>query len=291
MSVQIELLAKHRLGEILGRVPLVADIYAKIGWSPRMNFFFGAYQSFKMAADAARKYKPVGWDNAEIAHNVVDRPHIAPGAARPLAADSFQPCHYAATFWLSKIIDGSSRIVDLGGGGGTSYEIFEAYCGLPSGAAWQVVDEPAMVALGRARHAALGSRAIRFEDHIDPAETCDVLLISGCIQYLEDPLGEQTPGAGVIEAFAERPRHVLINKVPLRDGSDIWTLQNLGPTATPYRVFSQDDLLCYFESRGYRLKDSWVVAEIGVEIPFHPKYSISTMSGLLFERTPEPAAA
>jgi putative methyltransferase (TIGR04325 family) len=250
-----------------------------------MNFFFGRYDDFDSAMRAGLKYKDTGWNNPQLAHNVVDRRPVTLGDGRVSPADHFQPCHYAATFWLAKIIADSSRIVDLGGAGGASYEIFQAYCSLPSGAVWQVVDKPEMVDLGRKRHAALDSPALVFEERIDPAEPCDVLLVSGCIQYLEDPLGEADPANGLVEAFHTAPKHVLINKIPTRDGNDIWTLQNLGPTAVPYRVFSRETLFRYFQSRGYRLKDSWVVAEIGVEIPFHPQYSQSTISGLLFEQT------
>ena len=91
----------------------------------------------------------------------------------------------------------------------------------------------------------------------------DILFASGALQYLETPLD------AILACLPRRPPHLVLNKVPLSDGPEVWTIQSVGGAAlVPYHVMNREQFLGRMGRLGYRLLDSWTVAEYGARIPF-----------------------
>src|SRR5205823_10148376 len=108
----------------------------------------------------------------------------------------------------------------------------------------------------------------------------DILLAAGALQYMS----ESVPG--LLEKLLYRPRHLLLNKVPLTQGAGYWTLNNFGPAVTPYRVYNEAAFMTYFQHAGYRIRDRWTNNDMSCDIPFHPERTVPEFTGLCLERGP-----
>lgn len=270
---------QSRVGAWIGKIPGVPQLYARTVWSKRMNPFFGLYDSFEDAERAATGFNKVGWNDEGIARVLVHEEAEEP-------PQLFQTSQFAVLLWLSRLLKSGHAILDFGGAGGVFYEICSRYDLLSVPLHWHVVDMPETVKRGIARHQQLKSSMISFGTDLVDAPASNIMLMLGVIQYLPDPLGEKGPG--VLEAVKTLPSNILINKVSLTDGRDVWTIQNYVTTATPYRFFSRQKFMAYFEAHGYRLRDRWLVPEISVAIPFHPERTLPFLEGFHFERQPVP---
>jgi putative methyltransferase (TIGR04325 family) len=259
----------------LGKIPGVSHLYARTVWSKHMNLFFGLYDSFEDAERAATGFSKVGWNDEGIAKVLVHEDSEE-------APQPFQTSQFAVLLWLTKLLKSGNAILDIGGAGGIFYEICLRYDILPAPLRWHVVDVPEMVKRGIARHQQLKSSMISFGTDLPEAPASDIMLMLGVIQYLPDPLGEKGPG--ILEAVKVLPSHIFVNKVALTDDGEVWTIQNLMTTAMPYRFFSRQKFMAYFEAHGYRLRDRWLVPEISIDIPFHPERTLPFLEGVHFER-------
>lgn len=265
------------VGAWVGKIPGVPQLYAKTVWSKRMNPFFGLYDSFENAERAATAFNKVGWNDEGIAKVLVHENTEEP-------PQLFQTSQFAVLLWLSKLVRSGNAILDVGGAGGVFYEICSRYDLLSVPVRWHVVDVPEMVKRGIARHQRLKSPMISFGTDLLEAPASNIMLMLGVLQYLPDPLGEKGPG--ILEAVKALPSNILINKVSLTDDGEVWTIQNHVTTAMPYRFFSRQKFMAYFEAHGYRLRDRWLVPEISVAIPFHPERTLPFLEGFHFERQP-----
>lgn len=84
--------------------------------------------------------------------------------------------------------------------------------------------------------------------------------------------------------LAEKPQHLLINRLPLYDGEQFVTLQNGGQVFYPQYVFNQSDFINSLIDLGYELVDRWEDHELTCIIPFHPDQSVHFYHGLYFRR-------
>jgi len=271
------------IGAWLGKVPGLPRLYARAIWCGQMNNFLGLYGSFEDAERAATGFNKVGWNDEGIAKILVNE---KPEEAAPQV---FQTSQFAVLLWLTKLLKSGNAILDVGGAGGVFYEICMRYGLLSSPMRWHVVDVPAMVKRGIARHQQLKSPMISFGTELVEAPSSNIMLMLGVMQYLPDPLGEKGPG--ILENVKTLPSHILINKVPLMDDGEVWTIQNHVTSAMPYRLFSRQKFMAYFEAHGYRLRDRWMVPELSVDIPFHPERTVPFLEGVHFERYPVSATA
>lgn len=272
------LLTRSAAGDLLGRIPGMGDLYARAVWRRSMNLFFGVYGTFDEALAAAARYDRTGWDDPGIAALLVpDAPWLPSEPGRdPLPPDLFQPSFYAVFLWLSALLREGSQIVDFGGAGGIGFELYARYRTLPAGARWHVVDLPALVERGCRRHAERQD-VLTFGTDLSEAPACDILLASGCLQYVADPVNRE---GGILSLLRGRPAHLLINKVPFVDGPGFVTLQALGKTIAPYHVFNRAAFLDTFAAQGYRLHDEWHVAELSADIPFHSGRHVADFRGV-----------
>jgi len=143
---------------------------------------------------------------------------------------------------------GRLRVLDFGGALGSTYWRHRVWLtGIPD-LAWDVVEQPRLVATGR-NH--LADTPVRFFSSVDEAEAAtahDVLLCGTTLQYLEDPW--QTLGDWVARSW----RFLLFNNLPLHRGKpDRLRVQHVPPgiypASYPVWFFNRERLLTCLTGR------------------------------------------
>ena len=130
-----------------------------------------------------------------------------------------------------------------------------------------------------------GATALSFSSDLGGAMSSDrreVWISAGAIQYISD-----AHPASLLEKCGAHPRHILLNKLPLYDGEDFVTTQNIGEGSFwPVHVYNKTNFIRSVESMGYILCDAWDVHERSMQIPCQPEHSFASFSGLYFLRRP-----
>jgi putative methyltransferase (TIGR04325 family) len=86
----------------------------------------------------------------------------------------------------------------------------------------------------------------------------------------------------------EKPTHLLINKTPVREGSQFVTLQTLGTAFCPYYIFNRRQFVDSIAAVGYDLVDSWLNHDLSCHIPLQAQHSVNAYSGFYFRRMDVP---
>jgi putative methyltransferase (TIGR04325 family) len=261
-------LADTFIGDCIGRIPFIKTAYKRSALFRRNHsgLFYGVYDSYEQALADIPASCVAGWDNEGAASIWVD--NISP----------MRPGTYPVLFWLSQLLHEGTTVIDYGGSIGLTYYGYQRFARLPANTRWVVVEVPKIVAEGRRVAARESAAGLEFETESVAAPACDILLSAGALQYMKDSV------PGLLELWATMPRHLILNKVPLTPKDAYWTLQNFGPSISPYRVYNEVDFLGYFEKYGYVLKDRWGVYELDCYIPFHPSRCLPHFAGLYFEK-------
>lgn len=214
------------------------------GW-PR---FYGLFATRAEAEAEAPSSRRVGYDHPEVVPISLER------MATTWTSD------YPVIYWLSRLVESSGTLVDLGGHTGTKYRAWRHLLPLPEGYVWRVCDLPALVEAGRRMSS--DAPHLRFTTRHEDIDGSDVLLASGVLQYMDRDL------ADILSACERPPRHVILNKVPTHDDADAYTLENLLESTVPYRIFERSRLVSALEALGYAEVDGWAVPESRVRVPF-----------------------
>lgn len=231
--------------------------------------FRGVYSSFDEARLAAPKSLKVGHDHVENAQTHRGYVH------------KLRFSDYAVLFWMQQILGDNSTVFDLGGHIGVSYYGFAKYLKFSPNLRWTVCDVPQVVKAGREYAESRQDTQISFTSDFAAADGQEVLLTAGALQCIETPL------ASILAPLAQKPKHLLINRTPLFDGPEFFTLQKIGGLINPYHIFSRKAFLESLEALGYRLVDAWEVTETycgTCVIPFHPDKTVHPYSGLYLRR-------
>ncbi|WP_395666223.1 TIGR04325 family methyltransferase [Methylocella sp.] len=263
-------LGASEIGGLFARLPFARPLYKRYALNRRDHpgLFCGVYASYD---DAEAQVAPErrGWDSAAAA-----------GLWTGNIAYKSQ-WTYPPMMWLSKLLRETSTVVDFGGSVGLLYYAYRRIFALPEGARWIVVEVPEIAAAG-VNIARQESAPIEFMTALESAPPADVLHTAGAIQYVRDDLPT------LFGKLAAKPRHVLINKLPVTKGEPFWTLQNFSVGVSPYRVFGEDEVLGFFAREGYVLRDRWEVHELDCAIPFYPERHVPVFAGFYFEREDGP---
>ena len=257
-------LARTFIGSILGRLSGVKWLHERFFWrrDDHLNQFTGVFKTYEEARRAIPVHLRRGWDDNSV-----------------VAGTSFQPSLFASLFWLSRIIETDSQVLDFGGAYGQTCRELAKRMDLPDGVEWHVVDLPAALHRGRQIADTLGRSNLHFSEEIRDVGSCDIFLSRGCLQYVNTPLLE------LIKELSVLPRHILLDKIPLIDGGGFITLQSLQVTASPYQIFNRDQFLEPLLVAGYEILDEWEVWELKCQIPFEPRRYLPQHTGLLLERS------
>ncbi len=189
---------------------------------------------------------------------------------------------YPVMWWLARALGaGARRILDIGGSVGVHYYAYRSYIDMPEALNWRIFEVPAMVAIGQDFAAARGVTALSFTADLQDALASpgiDIWISAGALQYMED-----ARPADLLKRCAAMPAHVLLNKIPLCEGDDFVTAQNIGEGCfAPVQVLNRRRFIHDVEVLGYTLKDHWQVYERSLYLPGHPERSFASFSGFYF---------
>jgi putative methyltransferase (TIGR04325 family) len=258
-----------RIKGVIKRLPLVEKAqklrYRRTFAGDCYGAFLGVYETFEEARRAAPKTKHVGFDHQDYPSHHLDRMH------------RIESHDYPAILWLRSALRPGTRVFDFGGNVGVSYYAYGRFIEYPADLSWVVCEMAGMVAAGREIAAKQGKESLLFTEDASAANGADVYFAAGVLQYIEGP-----PLAEMLARLTEKPRHVILNKLPLYDGEQFVTLQNSGAIVTPLYAFNRGDFVKSMERLSYRLIDSWDVPGYSCFVPFHPGKHVPVYSGLYF---------
>ncbi|MGJ7498584.1 methyltransferase, TIGR04325 family [Variovorax sp. RT4R15] len=230
---------------------------------------FGVFDDFK----AARAWLPrsPAFDQAALAAEYVD--------VRSKKVFSYD---YPVMWWLDRALrDGATSVLDIGGSVGVHYYAYRRYFDMPNLVTWRVVEVPAIVSIGQDLATQNGATVLSFTEDLHQSvgtASYDIWISAGAIHYLEEGRPDQ-----LIKRCARRPRHILLNKLPLYSGEDFVTVQNIGEGAfAPLHVYNRARLIQDIKALGYTLWDKWAVQERAMDLPGYPERSFPSFTGLYF---------
>jgi putative methyltransferase (TIGR04325 family) len=232
--------------------------------SPFPRRFSGAYNSFDEAISAAARTSLAGYDHQEIADVAFHQ------------MCKVTPWDYPVLFWMQTLLADVDGLVDAGGHMGTKYRAFRDLLSIDEEFRWIVYDLPMIVRAGRLRAERDGCQQLHFVDKIEEAGEVQLFLGSGLMQYLDRPLSE------LLTRLPMLPRHLLLNKVALRQGRPIVTLERIGQALVPYQMRNEDAFLDDVAKLGYRLVDRWTIPSLSHVIDTHPELGASQNAGFYF---------
>jgi putative methyltransferase (TIGR04325 family) len=225
----------------------------------------GVFRSFDEAA--ASVPHATGCNHATISAEFEDK------------IDRVFPYDYPFLFWLQRIFSNSaaSSLVDIGGHIGVHYYAYRKFLELPRKLKWLVVELAEIAKAGQERAERLAAPGLSFTTSLEilNSHPTDIILSSGALHYIEKPLLWNA-----IARMESKPQHILLNKVPLYQGEDFVSLQNVRPGFSPLYVWNRLEFIRKFEHTGYRLVDEWSVPERHFHIFDDPLRSFGSFSGL-----------
>lgn len=232
------------------------------------GFYFGLFDSF----EAARAWLP---KNPEFGQDALATEYVDVRTKKVFAYD------YPVMWWLEHAMrEGATRVLDIGGSVGVHYYAYRRYIDMPAALRWHIVEVPIMISIGRKLAADTGASALDFTADLQRAvtdESADVWISAGAIHYMD-----ATPGP-LLKKCKTRPRHVILNKLPLYEGESFITTQNIGAGSfAPMHVYNRGRFVRDIEAMGYTLRDEWPVHERSLYLPGHPERSFPSFTGLYF---------
>jgi putative methyltransferase (TIGR04325 family) len=250
---------------------LLREIYLDYQFSKDgYSYFKGVFSTFEQAIQSAPKSKDIGYDNADLANEYREQ----------IEKHSYiHAFDYPVLFWLKSILEAmpekSLSIFDFGGNIGIHFYTYQKYIDYPKNTDWTVCDLPEIIKVGESLSQARSTLQLSFTSNIERLNSKDIFIASGSIQYVKN-LSE------LLNPIATKPKHLLLNRLPLYDGEQFVTLQNGGKVFYPQYVFNKEEFIASIDGIGYELIDIWEDPLDSCIIPFHPKKSIKTYHGLYF---------
>jgi putative methyltransferase (TIGR04325 family) len=243
---------------------LIGDSHRYLAF--RYSHFRGVYETFEQAVAAAPGSKKTGYNHKELAQVYL--------AELNFDLSSFD---HPILSHLGRILGERDVILDFGGNIGTHYLQYRKYMNLEE-VQWIVCDVSEIIKVGMEK--CRGISNIAFVNDVAAVKTpgVDIFLASGSMQYIASP---NLLLPKLIEKDL-RPKHILINRVPLYDGQHFVTLQNGGPVCYPQHVFNRERFIRGIAGLGYELIDFWDDNVDSCIIPFHPERSVRVYKGLYF---------
>lgn len=235
--------------------------------------FWGVFETFEQAIQAAPKTKSIGYDNAELAQEYQNM----------LESNNWENRHriiaaydYPILFWLGSLLNqGINQIFDFGGNIGIHFYSYAKYLQYPANLQWMICDLPEICKVGRQLAEKRNVYNLFFSSDFNDVTGKDIFLASGSVQYVANFADKITN--------LNKPKHLLINRLPLYNGKEFVTLQNGGKVFYPQYVFNKAKFIKGITDIGYQLIDIWQSKDDACVIPFHSQNSVPFYSGLYFK--------
>lgn len=259
------------------KTPLLNQIYKYLLQNKFQNdgygSFWGVYQTFQEAIQAAPKTKNIGYNNPDLANEYQQMllKENWENSGRIIAEHD-----YPMLFWLNSIFEQCKvgSIFDFGGNIGVHFYSYIKYLRYPAGLKWRVCEVPEIAIVGTKLASQRKIDNLYFTSDLKDVDGQDIFIGSGSIQYVES--------LSQILSISRKPRHLLINRLPLYNGDKFVTLQNGGKVFYPQYVFNKNSFIQELESIGYELIDIWGNSGDSCIIPFHLDKAVNRYSGLYF---------
>ncbi len=232
--------------------------------TPEAIRFRGAFHSHDEALAHVRVGKLRGYDNDGV-------PEVSKALMQQVPL-----WDYPVLYWLKRLSRETGCVVDAGGHIGVKYRAFAPYLDLGR-IDWVVYDLPALVRAGRAQ-ARPGDDTLSFVERIEDAPAADILLASGLLPYLDEPL------PALVGRMRRPPRYILLNKVVTRDGPTVVTLENFGLAEVPYHIRNEREIPDALAALGYDIVDSWTIDSLAHRIDTHPELGHTVYRGYAARR-------
>ncbi len=178
---------------------------------------------------------------------------------------------------LTGLLPNVNTIFDLGGNNGICFYQYRTQLAYPPGMRWIVCDVPSVNEAGRQMALKRGETQLDFTDHREDGSGVDVYLTTGTLQYLEKPLDV------LLASLKEKPRNVIVNRVPMTETSTFYTLQKTTHVIHPYYVANRADFIASIEALGYKLVEEWK-NDRTCEVILRPDRQIRHFHGFYFVR-------
>ncbi|MBD1849817.1 methyltransferase, TIGR04325 family [Cyanobacteria bacterium FACHB-502] len=232
--------------------------------------FWGVFETFEQAKQAAPSTKTIGYDNADLAQ---EYQQMLEQNNWEGSGQTIRPHDYPALFWLKSVLsDECNRVFDFGGNVGVHYYAYSNYLNYSDSLEWTVCDLPEIVKAGKELAESRFEKKLFFTTNLSDISNHDILIASGSVQYIED--------LAQLLSTHKKIKHLLINRLPLYEGKRFVTLQNGGRVFYPQYVFNKTEFIEGLRSLGYELVDIWQDTGNSCIIPFHPEQSIPFYYGM-----------
>ncbi len=234
--------------------------------------FWGIFETFEEAIQAAPETKSIGYDNEELAQEyqqMLEDNNWENKGRSVLLHD------YPVLFWLNSIFhQGDKTVFDFGGNVGIHYYSYTKYLEKAKNFKWVICELPEIIKAGKKIAEKRSAQDLDFTSNFEDIKSKNIFIASGVIQYI-DNLPQKL-------SIPDKPQHLLINRLPLYDGKQFVTLQNGGKVFYPQYVFNRTQFIEGLNNIGYELIDMWEGVGCCI-IPFHPEKSVHSYSGLYFK--------
>lgn len=257
---------KNLVRNIIARVPgLRFWVAKKIFFGPGHNThrFWGVFHSFAEARAAIPPGENRGFDAPNLTQGFDENP-----PERDLEVVRI----------LSGLMPEVKTIFDLGGNIGICFYQYRSQISYPPDLRWTVCDVPFVNQTGAKMAHDRGETQLFFTDDRQEGANADVYLTCGALQYFECTF------ADLLAELKRKPKHVLVNRVPLTEKSDFVTLQHMGYSVVPYHIGNLDEFVSSIEALGYRLVEKWKNDRF-CDIILRPDRYVSNYHGFYFQRS------
>ena len=257
---------------LLGESDFFRRLFPWFRTKPILRSLFGwglayrrGYCSFAEAQESANKFISAGHEHDD---DVKMHTHLA---------DRIRESDYPVLYYWSQIGNLSRTVFDFGGNVGNVFYAYDKPLAFSKDLRWIVYDISEIRAAGQLLATERNESRISFVDSMEKAAECDIFLASGCLHYFTDRLDE------LLASLSTLPPHVFANRTPLTDGPDLITLQDNKTFLVPCKLHNRTKLLQGMGRLGYKLKASWTVHELALQVPLYPESSCRHYSGFYFK--------
>lgn len=225
----------------------------------------GIFETEQAAIASAPKGRKIGYNHSELAKEYQANLYKTIGFY-----------DYPIVFWLKDLLTEGCTVFDFGGNVGTHFYGYEGYLNYPKNLRWMVCELPALAQAGEELARRENRSELVFTTNFEDANGADIFIGSGSIQYVDFL-------TAAIAKLSEKPKHILINRLPLCEGKSFITLQNGGMVFYPVHVFNRVQFIDSIAAIGYELVDSWKDRSEPCAVPFHPEFRSLFFNGLYFK--------
>lgn len=242
--------------------------------------YIGIFTTFEEAISAAPNTKPIGYNHPDLAQSYLQAIETNQGYEHvPVDSLSARPHDYPVLFWLKTLFETfheGCQLFDFGGNVGKHYFTYENYLKYPKNLRWTICEVPEMVRVGRTLAEKRKRNNLKFTTSFAGAGGSDIFLASGSLQYIDNL-------KYLLQELAQKPQHIIINRIPFSDHPRFVLLQNGGEVFYPQYVFHKETYIMALINLGYELVDQWEDHTLTCKTPTHPDFDVNYHHGLYFK--------